>query len=85
MKKVIDQVRPDIIHAHNVFSAKMAKEIDKYPIVYDNHEYWSKFLVSQYESSTDIDYYDTGMMEKIRRNVTTFTNQIKKKQEKNVD
>ena len=50
MKKVIDQVRPDIIHAHNVFSAKMAKEIDKYPIVYDNHEYWSIYLKRQLES-----------------------------------
>ena len=82
MKKVIDEVKPDIIHAHNIFSAKMAKEIDKYPIVYDNHEYWSKFLVSQYESSTEINFYDTDMMEKIRRNITTFSNQIKKNKRK---
>jgi hypothetical protein len=50
MKKIIAEVRPDIIHAHNVFSAKMAKEIDSYPIVYDNHEYWSIYLKRQLEA-----------------------------------
>ncbi|MGE3399215.1 MAG: glycosyltransferase [Candidatus Nitrosocosmicus sp.] len=82
MKKIIDEVKPDIIHAHNIFSAKMAKEIDKYPVVYDNHEYWSKFLISQYESSTDVSYYDTDMLAKIKRNVTTLGNQIKKNKRK---
>jgi glycosyltransferase involved in cell wall biosynthesis len=82
MKKIIDEVKPDIIHAHNVFSAKMAKEIDTYPIVYDNHEYWSKFLVYQYENNSEIDYYDKNMMDKIKRNVTTFSNQIKKTKRK---
>jgi glycosyltransferase involved in cell wall biosynthesis len=52
MKKIIDEVKPDIIHAHNIFSAKMAKEIDKYPIVYDNHEYWSIYLRRQLEAHT---------------------------------
>jgi len=50
MKIIIDEVKPDIIHAHNVFSAKMAQEIDTYPIVYDNHEYWSIYLKRQLES-----------------------------------
>ncbi len=50
MKKIIDEVKPDIIHAHNIFSAKMAKEIDKYPVVYDNHEYWSIYLKRQLEA-----------------------------------
>ena len=50
MKKIIAEVRPDIIHAHNVFSAKMAKEIDSYPVVYDNHEYWSIYLKRQLEA-----------------------------------
>jgi glycosyltransferase involved in cell wall biosynthesis len=82
MKKIIDEVRPDIIHAHNVFSAKMAKEIDVYPIVYDNHEYWSKFLVSQYESNYDLNYLDNDVTDKIKRNITTFGNQIKKNKRK---
>ena len=51
MKKVFKEVNPDIIHAHNVFSAKMAKEIGGNPIVYDNHEYWSVYLKRQLESS----------------------------------
>ena len=66
MKRIIDEVRPDIIHAHNVFSAKMAKEIDTYPVVYDNHEYWSKYLVYQYENNGE-KYYDKDRMENLKR------------------
>jgi len=77
MKKIIDEVRPDIIHAHNVFSAKMAKEIDTYPVVYDNHEYWSKYLVYQYKNNGE-KYYDKDIMENLKRSVETFGNQIKK-------
>ena len=43
VKKIIEEVRPDIIHAHNVYSAKMALEF-KLPFVYDDHEYWSKHM-----------------------------------------
>jgi hypothetical protein len=56
MKRIIDEVRPDIIHAHNVFSAKMAKEIDTYPVVYDNHEYWSIYLKRQLEADKTKNY-----------------------------
>jgi glycosyltransferase involved in cell wall biosynthesis len=38
---VIRDARPDIVHAHNIFSAKMVFEL-KLPFVYDDHEYWSK-------------------------------------------
>jgi glycosyltransferase involved in cell wall biosynthesis len=51
MKQVFREVNPDIVHAHNIFSAKMAKEIGGYPIVYDNHEYWSVYLKRQLESA----------------------------------
>ena len=48
VKKQIDKVlrdtRPDIVHAHNIFSAKMISEFD-IPFVYDDHEYWSKALI----------------------------------------
>ncbi len=40
-EKVIRDARPDIIHAHNIFSAKMVSELG-IPFVYDDHEYWSK-------------------------------------------
>ena len=44
IKKQLDQVlketKPDVIHAHNIFSAKMVSEFG-IPFVYDDHEYWS--------------------------------------------
>jgi glycosyltransferase involved in cell wall biosynthesis len=39
LEKIIRQARPDIVHAHNIFSAKMISEFDV-PFVYDDHEYW---------------------------------------------
>jgi hypothetical protein len=39
LEKIIRQARPDIVHAHNIFSAKMISELDL-PFVYDDHEYW---------------------------------------------
>lgn len=41
VQKAIEEVRPDIIHAHDIYPAKMALELDL-PFVYDDHEYWSK-------------------------------------------
>jgi Glycosyltransferase Family 4 len=39
LAKIIREARPDIVHAHNLFSAKMISEFD-IPFVYDDHEYW---------------------------------------------
>ena len=39
--KIIKDARPEIVHAHNIFSAKMMLEFDL-PFIYDDHEYWSK-------------------------------------------
>jgi len=36
----IDELRPDIVHAHNVQVARYLLDRD-YPTVYDDHEYWS--------------------------------------------
>ncbi|HZA07832.1 MAG TPA: glycosyltransferase [Nitrososphaeraceae archaeon] len=41
IEKIIKDVKPDIIHAHNIFSAKMISEFG-FPFVYDDHEYWSR-------------------------------------------
>jgi hypothetical protein len=49
LKKIIGEARPDIVHAHNVFSAKMVSEIDV-PFVYDDHEYWPSYVRRQIES-----------------------------------
>jgi hypothetical protein len=41
MESILRKVHPDIVHAHNIFSAKMASELE-FPIVYNDYEYWSK-------------------------------------------
>jgi len=41
LKRVLNETKPDVIHAHNIFSAKMVSEF-KIPFVYDDHEYWSR-------------------------------------------
>src|SRR5437867_717710 len=38
--KIFDGIRPDIIHAHNIFAAKLASEFE-YPFVFDDHEHLS--------------------------------------------
>ncbi|VFJ15005.1 glycosyltransferase [Candidatus Nitrosocosmicus franklandus] len=67
MNKVLAEVRPDIIHAHNVFSAKMAKEINAYPVVYDNHEYWSIYLMRQLESDASTNTIKSGKSERLHK------------------
>ena len=42
--EIIEDVRPDIIHAHNIISAKAASEFN-IPLVYDDHEYWSVYAL----------------------------------------
>jgi glycosyltransferase involved in cell wall biosynthesis len=42
ISKVIEEVRPDIVHAHNILPAKIASEFD-IPFVYDDHEYSSMY------------------------------------------
>jgi len=39
--KVIDQLKPDVIHAHNPIVGHFLLDTD-YPVIYDDHEYWSK-------------------------------------------
>jgi glycosyltransferase involved in cell wall biosynthesis len=41
LNQILKETRPDVIHAHNIFSAKMASEFE-IPFVYDDHEYWSR-------------------------------------------
>ncbi|MDF1539528.1 MAG: glycosyltransferase [Candidatus Thorarchaeota archaeon] len=39
--KTINEISPDIVHAHNIIAAAMMLGAD-YPTIYDDHEYWSK-------------------------------------------
>lgn len=36
----VKKTAPDIVHAHNIFSAELAHEMNL-PMIYDDHEYWS--------------------------------------------
>jgi hypothetical protein len=42
VKQAVEQSKPDIVHAHNVFAAKIISELG-IPLVYDDHEYWSVY------------------------------------------
>lgn len=44
--RVLREVKPDIVHANNIFAAKMISEF-KVPFVYDAHEYWSLYVRTQ--------------------------------------
>lgn len=37
----IEKISPDIVHAHDVLAVRFALKTD-YPVVYDDHEYWSQ-------------------------------------------
>ncbi len=39
--KKIDEIDPDVVHAHNIIAASFMLDTD-YPVIYDDHEYWSK-------------------------------------------
>ena len=41
VERVVRESRPDIVHTHDLFPAKMISEFGL-PFVYDDHEYWSQ-------------------------------------------
>lgn len=45
LKKLVKQIDPDVIHAHNIFLARAALDLG-YPLVYNDHEYWSKDMLA---------------------------------------
>ena len=55
LAKVLDETRPDIVHAHNIFSARMISEF-KLPFVYDDHEFWSASsrLLNEMKPKSDV-------------------------------
>jgi glycosyltransferase involved in cell wall biosynthesis len=64
IKKILEELRPDIVHAHNLLSAKLISELD-IPMIYNDHEYWSNFMKRKYESKL------------INNNNNIFSNKIK--------
>jgi glycosyltransferase involved in cell wall biosynthesis len=49
MKKILEALRPDIIHAHNLIPAKLISEFN-IPMIYNDHEYWSIYIKRKYNS-----------------------------------
>lgn len=49
VKQVLDKIRPDIVHGHNIFAAQIAKRCG-YPTVFDDHELHSVHARVKYES-----------------------------------
>lgn len=52
--QVLDELRPDLIHCHNIFAAKVVSEFD-YPFIMDDHELFSlEFKASIHNSASRI-------------------------------
>ena len=49
IKEILEELRPDIVHAHNLQSAKLISEFHV-PMIYNDHEYWSVYIKRIYES-----------------------------------
>jgi len=45
LEGILHRLRPDILHAHNICSAKLCMETS-YPFIYDDHEYISRELLA---------------------------------------
>ena len=76
VERVIREVRPDIVHAHNIFAAKMISEFGL-PFVYNDHEYWSKLaqLLAEMTTSSEekmIEVVTTGLPKKVRRMILSY-------------
>ena len=68
LENIIRQARPDIIHAHNIFSAKMISEFDM-SFIYDDHEYWpiQARLLKEIDDLSSLDKSFFQLLRKIRR------------------
>jgi glycosyltransferase involved in cell wall biosynthesis len=73
---VLHEIRPDIVHANNIFCAKMISEFD-IPFVYDDHEYWPSYVkmqIESYNSRKNNKNNVNGLRKKLRRVVMRFLN-----------
>ncbi len=70
LKNVLKQETPDIVHAHNLYSAKLISELDV-PFVYDDHEYWS--MSSRILMEMDYQPFNLRIGRISRPNASSFT------------
>lgn len=56
LKRAIRKLKPDIIHAYNIFSAKIIKDLG-YPLVFEDAEFYSRKKIGdvEWDQSTAID------------------------------
>jgi glycosyltransferase involved in cell wall biosynthesis len=77
IKKIIRDSRPDIIHAHDIFAAKIISEFG-IPFVYDDHEYTSVYVRGLAES-VKLDDANYKYMLKYNSSTLGKTNKIVRK------
>jgi glycosyltransferase involved in cell wall biosynthesis len=67
IQRILEDFRPDIIHAHNIAAAKLISD-SKCPFVYDDHEYWSQHakLLIEIEREARIERFRNGLAEFIQ-------------------
>ena len=65
INNIINEIRPEIIHAHNIFPAKLASEFD-IPFVFDDHEFSSNHGKVVYELFKIRESQDKSKLNKIR-------------------
>jgi hypothetical protein len=71
LEKVLKETRPDVIHAHNIFSAKMVPEFGIL-FVYDGHEYWPIHVKRQSEISKPTKYSSIQSSKKILTRISNI-------------
>jgi glycosyltransferase involved in cell wall biosynthesis len=71
-KKILKSSQPDIVHAHDLFTAKLISEL-KIPFVYDDYEFWSKYakvLSEVTESSIRENFFKSKIKKFLQRRAT---------------
>lgn len=72
--KIYNENKPDIVHAHNFFSAKVCYDL-KIPYIYDDHEYWSFQIAAR--AKDKISFFSQRKL--TNRRLTKLINKYEKK------
>ena len=87
INNIIKEIRPDIIHAHNIFCGKIATEFD-IPFVFDDHEYSSMYGKIVHETFKTLESQATSTSNKIRwcirKNIKAYMSNLWTKWEKEI-
>ena len=72
IRKILLEAKPDIVHAHNLFSARMMSEFE-IPFVYDDHEHWARHPMLLAEMSSKFNFRNSLSLDSLstlRRRLT---------------